>query len=349
MKISQLASAVAMLSVGVVSCSNGTPQAILAAQTGPAGTPTPTDQSDLDRELLGPNPPKPPQLSAPVQNSTVQVGDMARSYVAFVPKGLPPNAPLLVAFHGTGMNGELMRAYTGYEFDKLADSKKFIVVYPSGYGRHWNDCRKDAKYPARTQNIDDVGFVRAIINRFRKSNDIDPRRIFAMGYSNGGHMTYRLISELPGQIKAIASVAANFPAPGNNVCPPIRGPIPTLTITGTKDPLDPYNGGNVIVAGESYGQVLSSPDTAAYFAKLNNNTAPPQVKRLPHRADSASTSVSVKSYAMPGKAPVTEYTVDNGGHVIPNPVFQAPALLGPTTRDLDAPPVIWDFFANQSG
>ncbi|MEU8324313.1 dienelactone hydrolase family protein [Nonomuraea sp. NPDC048881] len=347
MRASKLAVAVVGLSIGAPACSNGAPAAIFAAQPSPTGTSA--DDAELDKELLGPNPPQAPRLSAPVQNLTVRVGGMTRSYVAFVPKDLPKNAPLLLAFHGTGMNGELMRAYTGYEFDKLADSRKFVVVYPNGYGRHWNDCRTDATYPARTENVDDVGFVRAIIDKYRESNDIDPNRIFAMGYSNGGHMTYRLASATPGQIKAISAVAANFPGPGNNVCPAIRSPMPMLMITGTKDPLDPYNGGDVVVAGTSYGKVLSSPDTAAHFAELNGNTATPHDTKLPHQAASGSTSVSVRSYAEPGKPPVTQYTVDNGGHVVPNRVFEAPSQLGPTTHDLDAPPVIWDFFMKNSG
>lgn len=346
MKASQPASAVVVLSIGAAACSSGAPAAMLAAQ--PSPTRSPADDAKLDKELLGPKPPKPPQLSAPVQKSTVQVGGMTRSFVAFVPKDLPKNAPLLLAFHGTGMTGELMRAYTGYEFDQLADSQKFAVVYPDGYGRHWNDCRKDAKYPARTENIDDVGFVRAIIDKYRESNDIDPKRIFAMGYSNGGHMTYRLAASLPGRIKAISPVAANFPGPDNNVCPAIKAPMPMLMVTGTKDPLDPYNGGDVVVAGTSYGKVLSSPDTAAHFAELNGDTAKPQDTELPHQADSGSTSVVARTYAETGKPPVTQYTVDNGGHVVPNKVFEAPSMLGPTTHDLDAPPVIWDFFMKNS-
>ncbi|MFI9561248.1 alpha/beta hydrolase family esterase [Nonomuraea endophytica] len=347
MRASKLASAVVGLSIGAVACSSGAPAAIFVAQPSPTGTSA--NDEKLDKELLGPNPPQAPQLSAPVQNSTIQIDGMTRSYVAFVPKDLPKNAPLLLAFHGTGMNGELMRAYTGYEFDKLADSKKFVVVYPSGYGRHWNDCRKDAKYPARTENINNVEFVREIIDKYRESRDIDPKRIFAMGYSNGGHMTYRLASAMPGQIKALSAVAANFPGPSNNVCPAIKSPMPMLMITGTKDPLDPYNGGDVVVAGTSYGKVLSSSDTAAHFAKLNDNTAAPQDTTLPHQADSGSTSVAVRNYAEPGKPPVTQYTVNNGGHVVPNQVFEAPSQLGPTTQDLDAPPVIWDFFMKNSG
>ncbi|YCK35225.1 hypothetical protein ACNF49_14390 [Actinomadura sp. ATCC 39365] len=61
-----------------------------------------------------------------------------------------------------------------------------------------------------------------------------------------------------------------------------------LLINGTKDPINPYNGGNVMVGSASYGKILSAPDTAAYFAKLNDNTAAPQISKLPHQADSGS-------------------------------------------------------------
>lgn len=329
------------LPVGVTACSGGSKRdAAPVGQTATSG-----GENKLDEVLLGPNPPNPPQLSAPVQDATVQVGGMKRTYLSFIPKDLPKNAPLLIVYHGSDMTAADMRVFTGYEFERLADANKFALVYPNGYQRHWNDCRKSGQYAARKDNVDDVGFTKAIIDRFRQSNGIN--QVFNMGYSNGGDLQYRLLAEMPGQIKAIAPVAANLPAPDNDACPPMRQPTPALMITGTKDPIDPYNGGAVSIGGQPAGNVLSSPATAAQLAKINGDTAPPVEKQLPHSPASGMTSVKVKTYATPGKPPVVEYTVVNGGHVVPNPMFQPPAqLFGLSTLDLNAPKAIWDFFSS---
>ena len=55
---------------------------------------------------------------------------------------------------------------TGYEFDWFADQRKFAVVYPEGYKNNWNDCRKNATFPAKVENIDDVGFIKTLISEF---------------------------------------------------------------------------------------------------------------------------------------------------------------------------------------
>jgi polyhydroxybutyrate depolymerase len=55
------------------------------------------------------------------------------------------------------MDGARMRLFTGYEFDRLADQHGYIAIYPDGYRRNWNDCRKDATFPAKRDNIDDIG------------------------------------------------------------------------------------------------------------------------------------------------------------------------------------------------
>ena len=64
------------------------------------------------------------------------------------------------------MNGVSMREMTGYEFDWFADQRKFAVVYPEGYKNNWNDCRKNATFPAKVENIDDVGFIKTLISEF---------------------------------------------------------------------------------------------------------------------------------------------------------------------------------------
>ena len=102
-----------------------------------------------------------PPLTGMLSRETVHVGDRDRTFATYAPASLPPHPPLLLAFHGSGETGEGLRAHSGYAFDRVADRAGFVVVYPDGFERHWDDCRRAASYSARTLRIDDEGFVRA--------------------------------------------------------------------------------------------------------------------------------------------------------------------------------------------
>ena len=198
---------------------------------------------------------KSPKLSASVQRATIQVGRMNRSYLFYAPRDLPANPPLVFALHGATQNAGRMRVSTGFEFERLADAHGFIVIYPDGYRNHWNDCRKAASYAARTENINDEAFILALIERFHSTLNADQTRVFVMGYSNGGHMAYRLALEMPERITAIAAVAANMPTDDNCDCRKSGRPIPVMIMNGTKDPINPNGGGKISLFGFGGGCV----------------------------------------------------------------------------------------------
>ena len=157
-------------------------------------------------------PPAPP-MSATIRRAIVRVGSMQRSYLAYVPTELPLGSAVVIVLHGSGMNGRRMRERTGYEFDRMADERGFAVLYPDGYRHNWNDCRKNATFAAKEENVDDMSFIRALIDRFKVEHAIDAKRVYAFGYSNGGHMAFRLAMEAPDEVAAIAAVAASLPMP----------------------------------------------------------------------------------------------------------------------------------------
>jgi polyhydroxybutyrate depolymerase len=295
-----------------------------------------------------PVPPPPPSLSASIQRATIHVGDRERSYLFYVPARLRPKAPLLIVLHGSMQDGETMRINTGYEFDRLADENGFILVYPDGYEHNWNDCRRSLDVPARKMGIDDKGFVLALIDRFQSDFDADPDQVFVTGYSNGGHMAYRLALELPDRIAGIATVAASLPTEDNCVCEKSTRAVPVVVVAGTDDPLNPYGGGEVTLFGfASRGTVVSARASAEYFAKLAGHLSEPEDTRLPHKDERDPTSVERTEWRDPGKPTVVLFTVFGGGHVIPQSTFRPPRLLGKTTHDLEAPAEIWKFFAGQ--
>jgi polyhydroxybutyrate depolymerase len=296
-------------------------------------------------------PPVMPQLSAAARRAIIRVGESERAYLAYIPAGLMPHSPLVLVLHGGLMDGEMMRRGTGYEFDVLADRHGFAVVYPDGYKGNWNDCRRTDAYPAKRLNIDDIGFMRAIIARLHAENGIDPARVFAMGYSDGGEMAHRLAIEAPAEIAAIAAVEANLPAATDIICTPARQPSRAVILSATADPIMPYTGGEISLFGLTPGRGLmrSARQTVEYYVAAHGLDGGGTTERLPHKHGWDPTSVERTVWMRDGSQVVVFYKINGGGHVVPQPVYRWPRFLGRTTEDLNAPVIIWEFFVQAAG
>ena len=123
----------------------------------------------------------------------------------------------MIVLHGSGMDGARMRLCTGYEFDCLADQHGFVVIYPDGYRHNWNDCRKYATFPAKRENIDDMGFIRTLIARASIEQAIDEQQVYAFGYSNGGQPSRRRSPGRKTEWYGAHDTAASI-RPKRNVC-----------------------------------------------------------------------------------------------------------------------------------
>jgi polyhydroxybutyrate depolymerase len=148
----------------------------------------------------------------------IMVGDLTRKYIDYIPSSIPDNSPVVLVFHGSGSNASDFRKTMGPTLERMANEKKFILVYMSGYEGHFNDCRKKATYSAKLKNIDDIAFTKAILNKLKAERNLKNSKIFALGYSNGGQMTYRLALEAPELLTGIIAISANIPAPENMDC-----------------------------------------------------------------------------------------------------------------------------------
>src|ERR1700737_1642896 len=82
--------------------------------------------------IYAPNPKEPP-LSSGIIHGEMRCNTQERTYLAYIPKNLSERPALIIALHGTDMNMEKMRSWTGYELDKLADQFGFIVLYPNAF------------------------------------------------------------------------------------------------------------------------------------------------------------------------------------------------------------------------
>src|ERR1700682_6363793 len=169
-----------------------------------------------------------------------------------------------------------------YEFDQWADRKGFVVVYPDGYKHNWNDCQKEATFPAKLENIDDMGFIHTLIARIAQEHGIDTKHVFVLGYSNGAQMAFRLAIETPDEVAAVAALGANLPTPDTSSCPQRGRTARVMLANGTLDPINPYEGGKVTIFGFVYrGTALSSRASDYPLSQRNALTTAPAATRLP--------------------------------------------------------------------
>lgn len=291
-------------------------------------------------------PPEPALSAEPVRDALPWRG-LSRRYTVYAPEGLAPGAPGVLVFHGSDGDARQARAGFGYAWDRLADEHGFVVAYPEGFEGHWNDCRAAAPYAANRLDVDDVGFLGALVERLADRHGVDPARVYATGISNGGQMALRLALEAPERVRAVAPVIASLPAEGNMDCTPSGRPVSVLVMNGTEDPMNPWEGGRVALHGVvgDRGEVLSTDATVAYFAKLAGHDGPGVREALPDRAPGDGTTIERTRWAAPGRPTVVLYAVRGGGHSVPHPELRFPRLLGRTSADIVAAEEIWSFFA----
>lgn len=157
-----------------------------------------------------------------------------------------------------------------------------------------------------------------------------------------------LALEAPDWVRAVAPVAAGLPAEENLDCRPAGRPVPVLIMNGTRDPMNPWGGGEVALYGlfGNRGAVLSTQASIDAFRELAGHPGAPEVSVLPDLVTGDGSRVEVHGWRAPGLAPVVLYAILEGGHGAPHPAVSLPRLLGPSNQDISAAREIWGFFAD---
>jgi polyhydroxybutyrate depolymerase len=239
-------------------------------------------------------------------------------------------------------------------FDAVADRRGFIVVYPEGHKRSWNDGRGYS--PAALDGIDDVGYIRNLIDRVVVRTGADKGRVAVVGLSNGAVMSHRLGLELSDRITAIAAVSGLMPGRLASLTP--THAVSALLIHGTEDPVAPIDGGpprnllgrwQVWRLGGGPGKsepVLSLSATAARWREIDHCQSDTYRDVLPAAGKDRTSVERVVSPGGRGGAEVVTWIVRKGGHTWPG----GPRLLtlGKTTTRFDAGEVIWQFVSNHT-
>jgi len=276
---------------------------------------------------------------------SIIVDGLERTYIIHLPAGKEKAAgnPLVLALHGGGGKGSGMNKLSG--FDDVSDERGFVVVYPDGVDKQWNDGRDDFHL---NNDINDVKFISCLIDTLKVLYNIDSNRVYVTGISNGGIMSFRLACELSNKIAAFAPVAASMPLNPSYDCKPVR-PVPMMLIFGEDDPLIPFGGGDISILGLSKrGKVIPVNESVNYWVKFNGSNTIPEETTIDKADDE--TSVVKKVYsASVGGAEVQFWLVKGGGHCWPGGFQYLPKLIiGRTSKEFNATEEIWKFFSAKS-
>ena len=263
----------------------------------------------------------------------INMNGIERRTTLFVPNSATARLPLLLVFHGGGGDSDGMAKVS--DFNKLAAIEGFIVGYPQGVEKQWSDGRSTTN-----QSINDVLFIKKLIDKLVDENAVDRDRVFIAGISNGGLMTQKLACDLTSYFKGAATIAATMTKNTLNNCRPSKE-LSVLSIHGTKDKVIPYSGGEMPIGLK--GKVASTAEVSALW-KNNNNCTSQTIRNIKNRAFDGTTT-KVFSRSCDGKTKVAHYKIENGGHTWPDsPVHQPVIILGLTSRDFNASSSIWNFF-----
>ena len=270
-----------------------------------------------------------------------------RTYRVYVPSSIAAApgdgpVPLLVALHGGTGSGAQFERNSG--FDGVAEANGFLVVYPDGIGvgerntlRTWNGGACCG--PAMKQDVDDVAFIRLLIERLRSQYPIDPNRTFAAGHSNGGILAYRLACELSDQIVAIGvqSTALEIDA-----CHPSH-PVSVLHIHGSGDANIPITGGKgpKAVSGVAFNRPF---DAAVTLAEADGCPAAP-VRSV--AADDRDLTISAWS-PCEGGTQVAFVEVKGASHAWMGHATGGSGTTGPAYAKLDSSLAIWNFLSQHA-
>ncbi len=255
-------------------------------------------------------------LQAQVAKDSFLIDKHPRLFHFVQPKQTQKKAALLFVLHGSGGSGEQMML-PAKNLQAKADTENLLIVYPDGYQHYWNECRKRAQSQANLLDINEQTFFDSMIGYFQKKYMVDTKRVYAIGFSGGGHMAYKLAMTMPQKMSGIAVVVANLPDTNNLDCGEMKKPLPVLIVNGTEDEVNPYNGGEMKVNNLSYGNVRSTDRSFMYWAQLAGYRGAPKKTALPDKDSTDNQFIDQFDFRAKDKPEVMLLKVVGGTHSFP--------------------------------
>ncbi len=278
--------------------------------------------------------PSPPG-AIPIGQSTqsLQSGGLTRTFHLYRPDGLTGAAPLVVMLHGG--YGDGAQAERAYHWDAEADTGHFLVAYPDGVDRAWN-AGSCCGRPQRA-NIDDVGFLTAMVSSVEQQLPIDTTRVYVTGMSNGAMMALRLGCQT-NLFAAIAPVAGTLLTDCSQA-----QPTSVLQIHGTADDRVPYNGGPGKALSATGAPNVDGPSVESVNATWR------AINGCPAPTSTTNGDVTTQIADCPDGRTVELITIAGAGHQwpggVPSPLAQDLGDLPPPSTALNATDTIWGFFS----
>ncbi|MCX6536013.1 MAG: alpha/beta fold hydrolase [Actinobacteria bacterium] len=237
----------------------------------------------------------------------------ARPYSEFVPSSYSSKSPvpLVIALHGYSSSGKQLESFVN--FKAVAEQRGFILVSPDGTvdatgNQFWNATEVCCSF---FSEVDDDAYLISILDDIESKYSIDLKRIYFVGHSNGGFMSYHMACKHSDRIAAIASLAgATFL--NSNDCA-AKNPVSVLQIHGTSDATILYNGGSIL--GKQYPSATGSATQWATFDRCSNS-AVPRADKLDLVTTIAGSETSILSWNNCRNGTEVElWTLDQAGHV----------------------------------
>lgn len=265
-----------------------------------------------------------------------------RTFWVYIPAGYDGSTPVPLVFglHGGIGSGEQFARSS--RMNDHANERGFIAVYPDGTGslQTWNAghcCGTSIR-----NDVDDVGYIRALVEELQARLNIDPARIYAMGMSNGAMMSYRLAAEASDVFAAVGPVAGSIggvfrPGWDEYINTPQGGPVSLIAINGMQDEAVKYEGGESDgVFGNDRVDISVTKSVGAWVAHNDCNAVPETVTA--HDGN-----IITDTYTCPDGIDVVLITIVDGEHAWPGGRKSYPGAPQPN-QDIDATAVILDFF-----
>lgn len=288
-----------------------------------------------------------------VQNKTetIQHEGVERIYHIYFPKNFnkKKSAPMVLALHGGGgMGSKFEEQVSGGTLTAAAEERGVVLVFPEGIKKRWNAGRPEVFNGKKM--YDDFGFISNLIDKMIRTYNIDEKRVYVTGISNGGFMSVRLALDLSQKIAAVAPVTAQISKANKDKHPDF--PISIMIINGTADRLVPYKGGHVrpFRFGRSKGIILSTQKTIKMFSYFNKCNKGAELQILADKVPDDGTKVEIVKYSeCEDKSEVVLVKVIGGGHTWPSGVqYLAPRMIGVVSKEINASEMILDFFLSHS-
>lgn len=312
--------------VGMLGCSNptepgneqGTTESIAGEGTSVADASTSTGSEATPGPETAPGPEKPAEPEKVPMPTQKTFGEGKRAVEIQIPFGYDPvkPLPLLVVLHGYGANGPLQAAYLG--FTRLQETEKFLMLTPNGTTdptnrNFWN--ATDACCNFASSKVDDVAYIKGLIDEVKSVYRVDETKVFLVGHSNGGFMSYRMACDASNSITAIASLAgASFF--DKSRCKPSRK-VNILQIHGTNDRTILYNGGTIPVANKKYPSAQQSVDMWKSYNECSGERKASGTNRDLENGLAGNESTVQIVEGCPAGGAVELWAIQQGGH-LPN-------------------------------